>query len=149
MWELTGSCRVAVRALVVLALVGVAGCQRGAAPESPRPTAPRPVDAIAGERLQRVEVRRVEELLQGRFAGVRVTPMANGEFSVRIRGASSFYGSTEPLFVVDGMPVEKATLLGIHPTEVERIEVIKDGQAAQYGVRGANGVILITTRRPG
>jgi TonB-dependent SusC/RagA subfamily outer membrane receptor len=110
------------------------------------------VSSVSGERLARnTRAVRVEELLQGRVAGVQVIRLANGGYRVRIRGAA---GEGEPLFVVDGMPVHAlypgAALNGINPADVVRIDVLKDaGSTAIYGSRGAHGVILITTRRPG
>ena len=95
-------------------------------------------------------VGRAEELLAGRFPGVEVY-RAPGGIAIRIRGASSVYGSSEPLYVVDGMPIEPGpggALVGINPADIEKIEVLKDaGSTAQWGVRGANGVILIKTKR--
>ena len=93
----------------------------------------------------------VEELFQGRLAGVDVTRRADGGYSVRVRGAGGFMGEGEPLYVVDGMPVNAispgAALTGIDPASVARITVLKDaGSTAIYGSRGMNGVILITTR---
>jgi TonB-dependent SusC/RagA subfamily outer membrane receptor len=93
----------------------------------------------------------VEELIQGRFAGVEVVRLAGGGFSLRIRGAGSFMSSNEPLYVLDGVPLPQApggALVGVAPHDIERIEVLKDASStALYGVRGANGVILITTKR--
>ena len=95
-------------------------------------------------------VAQAEELLEGRFPGVRVQRVPGG-IIVRIRGATSVMGSEEPLYVVDGMemaPGPGGALMGINPADITRIEVLKDiGSTAAYGVRGANGVILITTRR--
>jgi TonB-dependent SusC/RagA subfamily outer membrane receptor len=95
-------------------------------------------------------VTRAEELLEGRFPGVEVRRLPNGGIAVRIRGTTSVQGSNEPLYVLDGMPIEPGpggALVGINPADIARIEVLKDiGSTAQYGVRGANGVILITTR---
>jgi TonB-dependent SusC/RagA subfamily outer membrane receptor len=92
----------------------------------------------------------VEELLAGRFAGVRVIPTPNGGFSIRIRGANSITGSNEPLYVVDGLAVEVAPGEGLNwldPADIERIDVLKDAaETSIYGVRGANGVILIKTK---
>ena len=92
----------------------------------------------------------VEELFAGRFPGVQVFS-ANGGISVRVRGGSSINGSNEPLYVVDGITIEPGpggALIGINPQDVAKIEVLKDvGSTAIYGVRGANGVILITTRK--
>ncbi len=72
---------------------------------------------------------------------------------MRKRGASSVNRGGEPLFVIDGVPLLSNRpgheLDGINPSDIERIDVLKDaGSAAVYGSRGANGVILITTRRP-
>src|SRR5688500_9224416 len=87
-----------------------------------------------------------EELLAGRFPGVAVSRGPEG-LIIRIRGASGLGG--DPLFVVDGMPIDPGpggALAGINPADIEKIEVLKDvGSTAQYGSRGANGVILIKT----
>lgn len=92
-----------------------------------------------------------EELLEGRFPGVEVIRLVTGDVSVRIRGASSIVGSNEPLYVIDGMEISPGpggALVGINPADIARIEVLKDvGSTSLYGVRGANGVIVITTRR--
>jgi TonB-dependent SusC/RagA subfamily outer membrane receptor len=95
---------------------------------------------------------RIEELLQGRMAGVQVTRTSNGDLSLRIRGVGSFVGTGEPLYVVDGLPLEASgfasALSGIAPQDVARIDVLKDaGTTAIYGSRGANGVVLITTKK--
>jgi TonB-dependent SusC/RagA subfamily outer membrane receptor len=82
------------------------------------------------------------ELIEGRFAGVQVI---NNE--VIIRGVNSFNLSSAALIVVDGVMVDGSVLSTIPPTQVESINVIKDGTAAIYGSRGANGVVLIETRR--
>ncbi|HEX8363053.1 MAG TPA: TonB-dependent receptor plug domain-containing protein [Longimicrobium sp.] len=99
---------------------------------------------IAGARASRVE-----ELLRGRLAGVQVLRLPGGDFTVRIRGAGTLSGG-DPLCVIDGVPVGgrlSAALDGISPRDISRIDVLKDGEAAIYGSRGGNGVILITTRR--
>ncbi len=151
-------------------LLSLAGCGGNPAPSRPAPdaaaedtvdvgygTLPRgrvtgAVASVSGERLaQNTRAVRVEELLQGRVAGVQVIRLANGGYRVRIRGAA---GEGEPLFVVDGMPVHSiypgSALNGINPADVARIDVLKDAAStAIYGSRGAHGVILITTRRPG
>jgi TonB-dependent SusC/RagA subfamily outer membrane receptor len=93
---------------------------------------------------------RVEELFQGRLAGVDVTRRGDG-YSVRVRGATGLMSDAEPLYVIDGVPVTAlspgAALIGIDPASVSRIDVLKDaGSTAIYGSRGMNGVILITTR---
>ena len=82
------------------------------------------------------------QLLQGRIPGVNVTGN-----KVIIRGISTFYGSTDPLFLVDGIPVDPGYALSMSPHEIQRIEVLKGPDAAIYGVRGANGVIAVYTKR--
>lgn len=90
----------------------------------------------------------LEEMLEGRVAGVDVVRTSAG-FRVRIRGVRTFSGSAEPLYVVDGVPLAAVGgTFGINPQHVARIDVLKDaGSTAIYGSRGANGVIVITTRR--
>lgn len=110
------------------------------------------VSSLTREDLQHQSVTRVEELLEGRVAGVHVVRLPNGDFSLRIRGVSSLNASTEPLVVIDGMPVGpfhvSGALAALNPRDVERIDVLKDaGETAFYGMRGANGVIVIRTRR--
>ena len=110
------------------------------------------ISSISRRELEPMRVTRVEELLRGRIPGVEVVPLLNGDYAIRIRGATGFLaGSGEPLYVVDGMPVQATTiggaLIGISPDDVERIEVLKDaGSLASYGSQGAFGVVLITTR---
>jgi TonB-dependent SusC/RagA subfamily outer membrane receptor len=69
---------------------------------------------------------------------------------VRIRGPASFYASGEPLYVLDGSPIEAGpggALSGINPWDIESIRVLKNpGDTAIYGMRGVNGVIVITTK---
>jgi len=95
-------------------------------------------------------VGRVEELFIGRFPGVQVYNV-NGQVQIRIRGASSFTASTEPLILVDGQPLTPGSggLIGLNPRDIQKIEVLKDATStAEFGVRGSNGVIKITTKRP-
>ena len=83
-----------------------------------------------------------------RLPGVQVTSQPGGGVSVRIRGAGSFLGGGEALFVLDGMVLQSGSGLGgINPNNIESITVLKDaGATAIYGTRGANGVILIKTK---
>jgi TonB-dependent SusC/RagA subfamily outer membrane receptor len=109
------------------------------------------VQTITSAELANLKVRRVEELLAGRVAGVRVIPTAAGGFMIRIRGVGSLTATTEPLYVIDGMVVHVEKGQGLNwldPAEIERIDVLKDpAETTMYGVRGANGVILIRTKR--
>jgi TonB-dependent SusC/RagA subfamily outer membrane receptor len=141
-------------------LAGLAACAQTAKSSSepaPRDTTAGRIATGATQSLDSKElksdrgVQRVEELIQGRFAGVEVVRLAGGGFSLRIRGAGSFMSGNEPLYVVDGIPLSPApggALVGVDPRDIERIEVLKDASAtSSYGVRGANGVILIKTKR--
>ncbi|MBS1664651.1 MAG: SusC/RagA family TonB-linked outer membrane protein [Bacteroidetes bacterium] len=100
-------------------------------------------------------------MLQGQVAGVRVMPTSATGALLNIRGVSTFNGGTTPLYVVDGVPV-KATrfknslalnvdndpLSDIHPEDIASISILKDAQATSiYGMRGGNGVVLITTNQ--
>lgn len=109
------------------------------------------VGTVTADQASHTKVTRVQELMQ-RIPGVEVMRLANGDYSVRIRGAGGFLGNGEPLYVIDGMPVHNTgstgVLDGIAPQDVERIDVLKDaGAAAIYGADGANGVVIITTRK--
>lgn len=85
------------------------------------------------------------ELIRGRFSGVQV--QANGD--IVIRGVNSLNLSSAALIVVDGIPTDKSVLNSISPVNVSSINVIKDGSSAIYGSRGANGVVVIETKKGG
>lgn len=108
------------------------------------------VSSIRAEDAGR-EVTSIIDLIEGRLPGVSVRRLGNGDVSIRVRGAASFMGGGEPLFVIDGrmiMAPAGSALMAISPRDVVRIDVLKDaGATAIYGSRGANGVIVITTRR--
>lgn len=102
--------------------------------------------------LEHTPAARVEELLAGRVPGLHVIHNGSGDFTIRIRGNHTFGGGDSPLLVIDGLPIHASgfsrALSSMHPRDVERIEVLRDaGATASYGVQGAHGVILITTRR--
>ena len=129
--------------------------------------------AVSSVELSENEAREfstVDQILQGRAAGVQVTQNAGSPgsgISVRIRGTNSLRGNNEPLYVVDGVIISSAGedvnpaggvgnsgqevqngLNGLNPRDIESIEVLKDASAtAIYGSRGANGVVLITTKK--
>jgi iron complex outermembrane receptor protein len=137
-------CCLAAGAACHHAPAGASGGQPSAqAAERSRSSATQSVDFNEEERSR---FTRVELMIQAHFSGVQVTPKGNG-FSIRIRGTGSFGANNEPLVVVDGASRSTADLAGINPREVERIEVVKDAAASFYGMRGANGVIVIKTRR--
>ncbi len=94
-------------------------------------------------------VSNASQALQGKVAGVLVTQNSKapgGSISVRVRGSNSISSTNEPLYVVDGFPTTYGA--DINPNDIESMEILKDASAtAIYGARGANGVILITTKR--
>lgn len=110
------------------------------------------VASVKGESVVNQAASSVEKLLQGRVAGLTVIDSSNdspeSNVTVRIRGISSINGSNSPLVVVDGVPMGDAgALSSVNPNIIESIEVLKDASAtAIYGSRGANGVIMITTK---
>jgi len=108
------------------------------------------VQSVTAEQLRSLKATQVEALLEGRFPGVHVIRTPSGGFSIRIRGVSTILGNAEPLYVVDGIPANVEPGRGLDwlsPANIERIDVLKDAtETAMYGVRGANGVILITTK---
>ena len=107
---------------------------------------------VTAEDIDRQPGQPIEEILMDRFPGVTVTRAPDGTLSVRIRGTTSIRGSNEPLYVIDGVEIQpgpRGSLAGINPRDIATIEVVKDPAGeAMYGVRGANGVILIKTKRP-
>ena len=108
------------------------------------------IDHVVARQAKEHAVGQIEELLEGRFAGVNVIRTASGGFVLRVRGLSTFLGRAEPLYVVDGTPVEVNPERGldwINPSDIQRITVLKGPpETTLYGVRGANGVVVITTR---
>lgn len=124
------------------------------------------VASVKTRDITAVPVSSSDQILQGRVAGLQVTQASSapgGGVTIRIRGSNSVNAGNEPLYVIDGFPVysdNNATpsgvgersggnaLAAVNPSDIESIEVLKDASAtAIYGARGANGVILITTKR--
>jgi TonB-dependent starch-binding outer membrane protein SusC len=107
------------------------------------------VGTVDGSVTRQATVTNMADMLDGRVPGLEVR--RNGSnVSVRIRGDRSFHADGDPLFVIDGIPVVGTSFLtDLDPREVKRIEVLKDaGSLAAYGARGANGVILISLKKP-
>lgn len=110
------------------------------------------VASVKAEKLADIPTSSIESVLQGRIAGVQVVNASQdpgASSTVRIRGNSSLNGSNSPLVVIDGFPYgEAGNLKHINPQDIVSMEVLKDASAsAIYGSRGANGVILITTKK--
>ena len=106
------------------------------------------VASVNSETLAAIPVASATEALQGKMAGVQITTTEgspDAQMSIRVRGGGSITQSNEPLFIVDGFPVE--SISDIPPTDIESIDVLKDASStAIYGARGANGVIIVTTK---
>ncbi|MFN0293660.1 TonB-dependent receptor [Pedobacter helvus] len=122
------------------------------------------IASISERDLEKVSTVTFDMKLQGRAAGVMVTQTSaepGGNVSIRVRGSNSVSGDNEPLYVVDGYPLptlseasgngygqEANPLSGINPDDIESIQILKDASStAIYGSRGANGVVIITTKR--
>lgn len=108
------------------------------------------ISSVSAAEIAEVPVANVSQALQGRAPGVLVTTASNhpgAEPTVRIRGNRSFSAGNTPLYVIDGMPMS-GSLADINPNDIASMEILKDASAtAIYGSRGANGVVLITTKR--
>jgi len=144
-------CRCARRSfkpIALVLLVSVVGCHRGqdtqaeVARERQRNGNPNVLD----RHEMNLSASSFIELIQGRLPGVIIRQRGT-HVSVEIRGQGSIRGSNEALIMIDGIVNSSRELSAINPRDVERVEVVKDGAAAIYGVRGANGALLITTRR--
>lgn len=143
--------RSSLASLAAASLLAVSACGGSKSAE----TAPRPErrdeSVVQGAALENQNEENIEQMLAGKVAGVTVSRAQDGSLAVRIRGSTSGYNE-EPLYVVDGIAVQpgpSGALAGINPRDVESIKVLKGAaETAMYGSRGANGVILIKTKRP-
>ena len=128
------------------------------------------VETISADKVTQVAVPSVDQMLAGQIAGVVVDPSSGGPGSagsIRIRGTVSLTGNSEPLWVLDGIPLSgdqvpggvdasqdisdqlhNTSIAGLNPSDIESITILKDAAAtAIYGARAANGVIVITSKR--
>jgi TonB-dependent SusC/RagA subfamily outer membrane receptor len=154
--------------LAVAATAGLAACVHSGPPAPPRPASEKDsvpvaygteakrnmtgsVSSVDAEAVRKGStITSMADLLEGRVPGLEVRRLGNGQVSVRIRGDRSINSDGEPLYVVDGIPMNGNSILSdLDPREVKSIEVLKDaGSLAAYGSRGANGVILIRLKKP-
>lgn len=109
------------------------------------------VSQVGGADLENIPVARVDNMLQGRAAGVQVSQISGqpgAATTIRIRGGNSIQGNNEPLWVIDGVIVgTDYNLNNLNTNDIESIDILKDAVAVSiYGTRGANGVILVTTK---
>ncbi|WP_316814153.1 TonB-dependent receptor [Pedobacter heparinus] len=108
------------------------------------------VGSIKGTEIEKTPVTNIAEALTGRIAGVQVTTLdgaPGAEVVIRVRGGGSITQDNSPLYIVDGFIVDNIN--NIAPTDIESIDVLKDASStAIYGARGANGVVIVTTKSP-
>lgn len=120
------------------------------------------VTKVDAKKLENIPIVSVDQILQGQVAGLQVSSYSGqpgGEVSVKLRGVGSITAGSQPLYVVDGIPINTGalgtgltwtsnSLAGINANDIENVTVLKDASAtAIYGSRGANGVIVITTKK--
>jgi TonB-dependent SusC/RagA subfamily outer membrane receptor len=137
-------------------LVGLlSGCASGNAGDpagTPKPLPPSDRTIVTAEDIDRSNTSGdpIERALAAKVPGVLITRTADGGIAIRLRGQTSLMGSNEPLYVIDDVPIQAGpggALVGINPHDIASIEVLKDAASLSfYGVRGANGVILIKTK---
>ena len=134
-------------------LIGLVSACAQAKPTPGDSMNPPPTDAggsVTAEDIRRSPSVPIEELIGAKIAGVWVQRTSDGGIAVRIRGATTLYGNQEPLYVLNGVPIQpgpNGALVGISPQDIESIEVLKDAAStAMYGMRGSNGVIVIKTK---
>ena len=137
--------RISRSACFGLAVATLFGCHRNR-PESSTP-------AVSRQEIDDKQGEPIEKQIQSKSAGVVVTRTPDGGIAVNIRGSSSIMSTNEPLYVIDDIPFQAGAdgaLVGINPHDIESIAVLKNPEdTAIYGSRGANGVIVIKTRKPG
>lgn len=142
--------RVSLRSVGALSCVAVLACASGS---NTRPTRPLSLEARDTASIENTAGKSMEDLFAGKFPGVQAVRANNGGIQIIIRGgANSFYAGEEPLYLVDETPLAPGSrgVVFINPNDIERIQVLKNpADVALYGMRGANGVVKITTKRPG
>ncbi len=138
----------------VLAVAASVSCARRSAP-TPQPepqSTTRTRNTVSGETIANSGDVPIEQILADRVAGVRLGRTSDGTLTVQIRGTTSLNIDNQPLYILDGVPIVPGpggALAGINPRDIEKIEVLKDAvSTAMYGSRGANGVIIIKTKKP-
>ena len=103
---------------------------------------------VKGENIEKLNIPRMDQALQGQVSGVAINTNSGspgGSSSIRIRGLSTF-GDNDPLILVDGVVYDSEGLNALNPSDIKSVNVLKDATAGIYGVRAANGVIIIETK---
>jgi TonB-dependent SusC/RagA subfamily outer membrane receptor len=124
----------------------VVGCASGTARREPASPA-----TVTSDDIQSNPTQPIEKVLQAKVPGVWVTRTGDGGIAIMLRGQSTIYGEQQPLYVIDGVTIQpgpNGALTGINPHDIDTIQVLKDpADTAMYGMRGANGVIVIKTKK--
>ena len=113
------------------------------------------IGSVSAAQIDQRPVSAYQDALAGTVAGIDVSPRSarpGNVAEIRIRGIGSISGDTEPLYVIDGFPTDNINAAALNPSDINSIDILKDASAtAIYGSRGANGVVIITTKsgRPG
>ena len=141
--------RNAISLLTLSLAVAAMGCGSGKAQPQ---TGPQPkATEVTGEDVRKHQDEPIERMLQGRVPGLLVSRTGDGSISVQVRGNTSFAERTQtPLYVLDGLPFQPGkggVLTAVDPYSIESIKLLRGTEAAIYGIEGANGVIIITTKR--
>jgi len=142
-----------LRTVAVLSIViPAAACgHRAATQPTPDPQQTKRPNVVDADAIASAQGQPIEKILADRVAGVRLGRASDGSLTVQIRGAS-MSGDTQPLYVIDGVPITPGpggSLSGINPYDIQSIEVLKDAAATtMYGSRGASGVIVIKMKKP-
>jgi TonB-linked SusC/RagA family outer membrane protein len=132
-----------VAALETVVITGYAGATNSSKVTSA-------IATVSAEAIEQIPINSIDQLLQGQAAGVNVSTgsgQPGQSATVIIRGRSSLNGDIEPLFIIDGVPVDQDNFRSLNQNDIETMSVLKDAAAtAVYGNRGSGGVILITTK---
>jgi len=109
------------------------------------------VSTVRADKLEQVPVASFDNALQGQTAGVQVvssTGRPGADASIRIRGVASVNAGSDPLYIMDGVPISSSDFSALNPNDIDQISILKDAASTSiYGARGANGVIVISTKR--
>ena len=131
-------------ATFILSLFFIAACSSSKGVEKNK------TNVITEDEIYETNAVSLNELIAKRVPGITISETSDGRIVTRIRGRNSFSGEDAPLYVVDGFPTDPmsdGSLPGVLITEIKSIEVLKSpAQTARWGMRGANGVILVTTK---
>ena len=134
-----------------ITLLALAGCAHHNRAVSSAPPTVASAWIITANDIDHAPGLSLEELLVTRIPGLSLSRARDGHLVIHVRGTSTIVGDEEPLFVVNGLPLETpigGNLWSINPHDIEFIKVLRDAAStAMYGVRGANGVILIKTKQ--